>query len=570
MMDNKFKKIIIIAILILSTFVSLVFMDDIFNNNTLEKEKYTYSTDLNTSLFSKDDYVPILDEPLQGLGNISITKLNFNEEGFYNQSELFPNLDDDLISGALNITYLSTTYLETVSIAQFNNLDDSLPQSNKITVLLNESISIQYNTSIGGSEGYLIYNPRLYPRNLIQVFIQNQSDPDIVELTEEDYSIDSNQYLKFNYKKYFNTEYHNFSMYIIFEYDLTPNSWELSQISEEPLTITQQEQNFSPSFYYNFTLTGTKFTNNVTIPYILADNLVVELLIDPLDKDLFFDQSLKINDQNIADFLLLDNKINVTISADAKLFSLKFTANFTLRFEAPVSYSWAIDRLIGDRNIRQRIYFPSLIAGPEHIFLKGITLIESTIISDQVTKNNSLFERPVNYFDVVELVTQETVENSLIFTDNAVKRKGLKITVPYLIVGETNPCIVDYTTTSDLNLIITDNTRMPLVGYRVELRYFGKKYGTYISNDVVQPMSAIYSDENGVALIENVPNGNYTVRIYQGNTLVFETLVNTFSEVNYIITDIIHFPVWILIFGGICGILFLIGIVFYINNMKRL
>ena len=359
-------------------------------------------------------------------------------------------------------------------------------------------------------------------------------------------------------------------MYIIFEYDLTPNSWELSQISEEPLTITQQEQNFSPSFYYNFTLTGTKFTNNVTIPYILADNLVVELLIDPLDKDLFFDQSLKINDQNIADFLLLDNKINVTISADAKLFSLKFTANFTLRFEAPVSYSWAIDRLIGDRNIRQRIYFPSLIAGPEHIFLKGITLIESTIISDQVTKNNSLFERPVNYFDVVELVTQETVENSLIFTDNAVKRKGLKITVPYLIVGETNPCIVDYTTTSDLNLIITDNTRMPLVGYRVELRYFGKKYGTYISNDVVQPMSAIYSDENGVALIENVPNGNYTVRIYQGNTLVFETLVNTFSEVNYIITDIIHFPVWILIFGGICGILFLIGIVFYINNMKRL
>jgi hypothetical protein len=170
----------------------------------------------------------------------------------------------------------------------------------------------------------------------------------------------------------------------------------------------------------------------------------------------------------------------------------------------------------------------------------------------------------------VELVTQETVENSLIFTDNAVKRKGLKITVPYLIVGETNPCTVDYTATSDLYLIITDSIRMPLVGYRVELIYFGKKYGTYISNDLVQPMSKMYSDENGELMIENVPNGNYTVRIYQGNTLITETLVNTFSEVNYIITEVIHFPLWILIFGGISGLLLLIGIVFYLNYKKRL
>jgi hypothetical protein len=358
-------------------------------------------------------------------------------------------------------------------------------------------------------------------------------------------------------------------MYFIFEYDLTPQGWELSQSSEETLTITQQEQNFSPSFYYNFTLSGRKLTGNWTAPSTLADNLVIEVIVDPLDKNLFYDHTLEINNQTISDFLELDNKINITISADAKLFSLEFKANFTLRFEDPVDYSWAIDRLIEDRNIRQRIYFPSLVAGPEHIFLRDITLIENTIISDQVISNISVFERSVNYYDVIIFVTQETIENSLVFTENAVKRKGLKLTVPYLIVGETNPCLLNYYALNDLKIIITDNIRMPLVGYRIELIYFGKKYGTYISNDLIQPMAKTYSDENGEILIENVPNGNYTVKVYDGNTLIAETLINTFSEVNYFQTDVLHFPLWIIIFGGISGFILLIGLILYFNNKKR-
>jgi len=569
MMDNNYKKITLIAILILSALVPIIFLDNNIKYNTLDYNDNYFDVDPNSNLFSDEDYVPILDDPLQGLGNITITEFTFNEEGLFNHSDQYPNLVDDLSSGALNITYLSTKYLETIEIAQFNNLDQSLLESDKITVSINESISIQYNSSIENSEGFLIYNPRLFPRSLKQVFVQNQSDPDIIELTEEDYSLDGNSHLVFNYQNYFETNFHNFSMYIIFEYDLTPQGWELSQNSEETLTITQQAQNFSSSFYYNFTLTSRKLTGNWSAPSTLADNLVVELIVDPLDKNLFYDHTLQINEQNIVDFLELDNKINVTISADSKLFSLEFKANFTLRFEDPVDYSWAIDRLLGDRNIRQRIYFPSLIAGPEHIFLRDVTLIENTIISDQVISNSSVFERPVNYYDVIVFVTQETIENSLVFTENAVKRKGLKIIVPYLIVGETNPCLLNYYALNDLKIIITDNIRMPLVGYRIELIYFGKKYGTYISNDLIQPMAKTYSDENGEILIENVPNGNYTVKVYDGNTLIAETLINTFREVNYFRTDVFHFPLWILIFGGISGIVFLIGLVFYYNNKKR-
>ena len=73
MIDNKFKKIAIISILILMSLVPIVFIGEIFQNNTLENNKQRTAADLNTNLFPSDDNDPILDEPLQGLGNISIS-----------------------------------------------------------------------------------------------------------------------------------------------------------------------------------------------------------------------------------------------------------------------------------------------------------------------------------------------------------------------------------------------------------------------------------------------------------------------------------------------------------------
>ena len=552
----------------MSTIISLILIDPSSNFSSLNLENNDNPIIPELSSFSEDDYSPIINTPEQGLGNITITQFSFDEEGVFNQSEKYPNLVDDLSSGALKISYLETTYLETTEIAQFNNLDDSIPRSNKITVLINESISVQFNSSIENSEGYLIYNPLLYPRVLNQVLVKNNTDPIIEELNEADYTIDSNNYFVFNYQNFFSATFHNFSLYFIFEYSLTLETWDLTQNPNDDLSLTQQIQTFSPSFYYNFTLIGTKISGNLTKPPEPADNLVLEIIVNPLDKDLFFGHILDIDDQIKVNFLEPDKKINVTISADAKLFSLKFSANFTMMFENSVDFSWAIDRLIGERNIRERIYFPSLISGPEHIILKNITLVESTIIVDQIISNSSLFDRDVNVFDEIISIGQETIENSLIFTKNAVKRKGLNLVIPYLIAGETNPCSLKYSATNDLKIVITDSIRMPLVGYRIELKYYGKNYGTYISNNFTQPMASAYSDENGEILIENVPNGNYTVKVYQGTVLITELQINTFREVNYLITDVIHFPLWILIFGGISVILILLGLLLYFKNYR--
>ncbi len=569
MMNTNYRKFLIVLFVVLSSIIPLIFMDDIVNYNSLDRENFNINIDPKIQIFSKDDYTPILDAPEQGLGNITITKLTFNEEGIFNRSDRYPNLVDDLISGALNITYLGTQYMQTNEIAQFNNLDKSLPDSDEITVLINESISVQYNSSIGGSEGYLIYSPRLLPRVLNQVLVQNESSSIIEELSEDEYSLDVDDYLIFDYQNYFQDNFHNFSIYLIFEYKLTAYGWELAQDPKNILTLTQQEQTFSPSFHYNFTLTGLKDPDNLTVSFIPADNLVVELIVNPLDKNLFYDQQLKINDQVVNDFLEQDNLIIVNISADAKLFSLTFKTNFTLKFENSVDYSWAIDRLIEGRNVRERIYFPSLISGPKHIYLQNVSLIENTITINQIISNSSLFDRPVNYFDVIVSITQSSIDYSLIFTENAVKRKGLRLTIPYLILGETNPFLLKYDATNDLKIVITDNIRMPLVGYRIELLYFGKVFGTYISNDLTQPMAPAYSNENGEILIENVPNGNYTVKIYQDNVIIMDALINTFSEVNYINTRVPYFPLWILVFGGINGALILIGLIIYFNHKRR-
>lgn len=166
-------------------------------------------------------------------------------------------------------------------------------------------------------------------------------------------------------------------------------------------------------------------------------------------------------------------------------------------------------------------------------------------------------------------ITQASIEYSLIFTENAVKRKGLRITIPYLIVGETNPFLLKYDATNDLKIVITDTIRMPLIGYRIELLYFGKVFGTYISNDLTQPMAPAYSNENEEIIIENVPNGNYTIKIYQDNVMIMDSLINTFTEVNYIRTNVPYFPLWILIFGCINGALILIGLIIYFNHKRR-
>jgi len=522
--------------------------------------------ELLTQAFSKEDYSPIIEEEKQPLGNISVSSLYFNQKGFFNNSGMYPDLEDDLISGALTMLYLGIEFVEAKEVAQVDNLNKKIVDTNLITVILNESINVIYNASFPNAEGYLVYGPRLFPCKLIQLLLRNESIS-IQVVPENEYEIDPFNFLYFDYLQYFETNRNNFTMNLIWEYNITIRDWRLYQNPKDKILVQQQQEIVNPLFYYNFSVLGQKLVNfSERIP---SENLDVNVRLNLPDKNELYGHTLKVGVNEINNFLNLDNSINISTIANRQLISLTFSANFTIEFINPVEKTWAIDRLVKDKNVRERIYFPSLIEGPRRILLKYLMIYENTIIVDQVLSNSSLFRRDVQYYDLNISKIKEEFQESLIFTKNAVKKLGLKIILPYLVVGEIAPFIIKYDAISDLIIKVTDNINMPLVGVDIELFYFQKSYGTYISNDLNQVMSPISTNDNGEIVIRYVPNGNYIIRIYDNTMLIKEAVVSTYNEINLVRTDRIHFPLVILIFLIISSVSLLLGLISYTQYKKR-
>ncbi len=556
MVNNKGNikvKNLIFFILLLLIFSTLVpFFSIIFTNSNI----YDNQDNLKINDFSKEDYSPIIEERKHGLGNITIYNMTFSglEIGHYIYNASYPLLWYDYDSGALNITSKEMKFIETNESARIDNLNSDLIDRNEIRVELNETLKVWYDNP---NEGYLIYRARLYPSYLTNFYVFDGID--ILELTRDtDYYIDDRDFLVFDYNDYFQQgATFNFTMYLIWEYDLTIDPWNLNQYPDK-LNMLKAEQNFTAKFNYQFTLTGQMY-NATTNQKISSENVGVALNVYLPDRDLLDNHSLSLNNQSVAieDHLNFDKSINITLSdsffANENKFFLNFTANYTVRFIEPVSKTWAIDRLVALRNIRERIYFPSLISGPRHIYLSHVSIYEPATSSENILSNNSLFERGVSYFD----------EN---ITNNGGVR--LKIELPYMLVGETCPFSVNYIAVDNLRIIVTDNIKMPIMGLKLLFYYYDLNYGTYISNNRTQPIAPLKTNENGEVSLNNVPKGNYTVEVYQYGNLIIRTNVSTYTEINYIYTNIMHIPIWILIFGSINASFLIIGIIVYLKNKK--
>ncbi len=114
MKNNNHWKSIIVVVILMSTAITLLFIDPSLKDSSLILDNDDTFIVPELGSFSEEDYSPIINDPEQGLGNITITQFSFDEEGFFNQPVNYPNLVDDLSSGALNITYLETQYMQTL------------------------------------------------------------------------------------------------------------------------------------------------------------------------------------------------------------------------------------------------------------------------------------------------------------------------------------------------------------------------------------------------------------------------------------------------------------------------
>ncbi|MHA1148402.1 MAG: hypothetical protein ACTSR8_09165 [Promethearchaeota archaeon] len=540
--------------------------------------------DLNIQGFSINDYEPILEEEKQALGSITISDINFlfDNLGFYLLGSQYPLLDDYKES-ALNMTFKEMTFINTIRNARVDNLNKNLTDNFKISVRLNETIKVWYNLSQPVSEGYLIYGPRFYPCHLQELSVVKNESTEVIKLNEtKDYEIDNYNFLYFNYEKFFKSEGNvfNFTMYLIWEYNLTVSDWQLTQFPNKIL-INSKEETISPKFNYQYHINGQRFNESELVNFgkpedylIDANNIEINVTAKLPDKNVLENHVIKINGVKIAnskldEYLQDDFSISTNfISAKHSDFYLNFTADFRIKFDRAVEETWAIDRLSKNRDIRQRIYFPFIISGPERIYVKNLYIYEDTISNDQVRGNETLFGRGFAYFKANVSEYDEQRKNSLVFTENITQKQGLKIFLPYLIKNEICPAILTYKVTRSLQIIVTDNIQMPLAGLEVKLYYYGLEYGTYISKNKVQPMATLITDDTGEVNAKFVPNGNYTVKIYQNDNLIWETSVSTYINVNYVVTNIIHFPLWIIIFSTINGILILVGVIIYLKYKK--
>ncbi|MFX1417300.1 MAG: hypothetical protein ACFE9N_00100 [Promethearchaeota archaeon] len=544
-------------------FVSILVIPILFSGTHLIPNSEISTLTPRVSDFSKDDYTPILTQKKYSLGNISVNDIYLNdlEMGFYVYDIDYPLVGADNDSGALKILPLDFKFIETTKPAIQDNLDTTISDNDVITVKLNESLEVQYDNP---QAGYLIYHSRLNPCRLIKFYIKNGSN--IIELNNEtDYSIDNKQFIIFNYEEFFpSLTIHNFTMYLIWKYELVLTSWNLLQTQPlEDLIMNEKEQNFTVRFNYNFIIAGKKFGVDISQGNYFADEIDLALQVNPPDRKSLNGHYLELNNVtvNINTHLTGNKSIIVLLSdgfsADLSLFSLNFTSVFEFKFISPVGKTWAIDRLVAMTNIRQRIFILSLVNGPKHIYIEGLSFYEPTIFllpKKEVISSTSLFNRRVD---------------SIYLNISITGREGIQIVAPYLITGETCPIIIKYYSAQTLHVVVTDTIRMPLVGASAELLYYDKLYGTYISIDKVQPISVGSTNENGVIMLKQIPHGNYTMRIYMNGILIKESPVSPDTNINYINTDYPHFPFWIIIFATINIIILFVGIVFYLKNKRK-
>ena len=554
---KSFKKAFLLISVIIIILIPLLFTNFIILPKSNQNQRYILEKDLNINEFTKDNYTEILTTPKHGLGNITIDDISFNTlaPGFLNENVYHPLIIEDLISGALTVDIIGMEFVNTTSSAIIHNLDPEIINDVTARVALNETLHVEYDNS---TAKYLIYKSRFAQIKLLELYVNNGTV--INKLTENiDYTIDERQYIVFYYEEYFEEGNNDsFDMYIIWEKVMPFGDWKIEQLQNQNLEIDEAEQEIVAEFQYSFYLIARFYLEGFAEPLVI-DFWDVALTVNPLDKEKFNDHKLMLmgTEVNIGTHLNPDKSIKVLLSDQFtpanSSFSLNFTCAYLLKFEEPVGHSWAIDRLIAQREIREKIYFSTLLSGPTHIYLKNVEFYEPSLYVEEVLETYSLFNRDVLFGDA----------NA---SDSS--RLGINVTIPFLLVGETCPFSIKYSTFHKLKIAITDNIKMPLVGAEIEVFLYGVKYGTYISNTTSQPIIPAKSDGNGRIILYNVPRGNYTIRVYWRGKFVKEASVSTYKEINYVSTNVVHYPLWILVFGGINGIILILGAIFYIRYKK--
>ena len=580
-MRNSTITRIFVFVLILNLIIPLLLIGNSYQSKLNINGFNNVNIPIKTQSISKDDFSPLIENrDDDDLGNITINNMdfsNFDELGFYLNDGKYPTLHDDYNDEALNMTFVNMEFIETIEPAIKDNVLPVIKIQPEISVKLNETIDVSYNSTKPSSDGFLIYGPRLYPCEFVEFQVQKEGSPELKQVNSGNYSIDKYGFLRFNYASYFPIDdVLNFTMYIVWNYNISiiDSTWGITQDTTKYNYINNPNQDFELLFAYNFNVSGYELggEGNPSGPAILANGIAANFSIIIPDRNLLTYDSLIINStsQSTNNFINNDDKsiFSGFMELNNNHFFLNFTAEFSIAFVDTVGKFWAIDRLVSDVNVRERIYLVNITSGPKYISITWFMIQESAINKDQVITSTCLFENRDAYVNVLSFNRSEYGDTKYI-SDNPREREWINITLPFFIKNEICPFIIRYKATEDLKIGIYDNIGMPLIGLGVVIDYQGEPFGTYISKEQIQPLSTQTTDINAEIVINNVPMGEYVIHVYQYGLYQGSFTVNSYVDVNSITTGIIHFPVWILIFGLINLSILAIGYNLYRKKKLR-
>jgi hypothetical protein len=77
-----------------------------------------------------------------------------------------------------------------------------------------------------------------------------------------------------------------------------------------------------------------------------------------------------------------------------------------------------------------------------------------------------------------------------------------------------------------------------------------------------------YTDSQGQVVINQVPYGNYTISVYYMNKFVENVTASTTNALNFLVTQIPQFPVWVIIYASISLVFVMSGLKIYKKNSR--
>jgi hypothetical protein len=560
MKNNRKKKFLYLGIIIIliscSALLNLFASSNKDTNNNYGN--LIQNPSLKSSFFSEEQFNSILEEEKNGLGIVSIMNISYNQKGFtdYSSQTKYESVNDDISNGTLNIAYNGTFFNITILNATRDYLKQSYIDRNILTIRLNESLQVSFDNSSdnNGLAGYLIYLPRLYPIEIKEIII---NDTRLIDSEYTIQEINGHSFLYFDYYSYIGVRTAGtFSMDILFDYNLTLANWYANQENYEEISVNKKTQNITANYVYQFNLQGSHYKGDSPDDGTAdASDLIVNLKVKPFDKNLLEYTQLRLKGQtisNINDYI--SNKIiyvnlSDSFKANNSQFLLRITTEFRVQFVSAVGNTWAIDRLVEQLHIRERIYLPAVSEGPQRLMVR-FSFLEPSISSDEEIDTSIQFERT-------------TIQISSV-------GRGIEIITPPLIRGELAcPFSIQYQAINSFQITIRDNFNVPLSGLDVKIFYNNKLYGTYISNSWIQPVAPLETNQDGKINLAFLPNGIYTIGIYKNGELEDIEILNTIQPIYDFKTEIAHIPIVVIIFGSISILIITIGVIFHLRNIKN-